>query len=444
MKKNDKVTGICESYTYDGHGVVKIAGFPLFVKGLMLGEEAEIIVTLVKKTYGYGKYITIKNPSEDRVTPPCPLANRCGGCQLQHMSAAHQARFKKEQVETVMRRIAKIDTPVEEVLTMEEPFYYRNKSQIPFGMENDRIISGFYRINSNTIIDMEECKIQHTRINEVLQVVKYSLQKHDRIDQFRHLLVKYAIASDELMVVFIVKDIHALSMDSMVQALTRKLPQIKSIMLNVNTRNDNVILGEEEHLIYGQPYISDQIHGLSFQISMKSFYQVNPLQTEVLYNQALEFAQLSGKEEVIDLYCGVGTISMFLAKQAAHVTGIEIVPSAIENAKANALRNHIENIDFVCADAAEYAKELCEKGTKVDVVVVDPPRKGCDQVALESIVKMNPKRIVYVSCKASTLARDLRILEDMGYQTKKIQPVDMFPQTYGIETVCLLTKLHAE
>lgn len=440
MKKNDKVHGVCESYTYDGHGVVKIDGYPLFVKGLMLGEEADIVVTMAKKTYGYGKYLHIVKESDDRVKPVCPVANRCGGCQLQHMSAAHQAMFKKEQVEMVMRRIAKIDTKVEDVLSMEEPYFYRNKSQIPFGLDKGSVVSGFYRINSNTIIDMEECKIQHERINTVLQVVKQHLRKQDRIDLFRHLLVKYAIATDEVMVVFIVKDAKAINMDAMVPTLTNEVPQIKSIMINVNTRSDNVILGEEEILVYGQTYITDLIHGLTFRISMKSFYQVNPRQTEVLYNKALEFAELCGKEEVIDLYCGVGTISMFLAKQAAHVTGIEIVPSAIENAKENALRNGVSNIEFVCADAAEYAQVLSEQGKQIDVVVVDPPRKGCDQLALESIVKMNPKRIVYVSCKVSTQARDLRILEDLGYTTTKIQPVDMFPQTYGIECVAQLIR----
>lgn len=440
MKKNDKVIGCCESYTYDGLGVVKIDGFPLFVKGLMLQEEAEIVVTMVKKTYGYGKCLTIKHPSNDRVTPPCPVANRCGGCQLQHMSASHQAMFKKDQVETVMRRIAKIDTPVEDVLTMKEPFYYRNKAQIPFGISNNKIVSGFYRINSNTIIDMEECKIQHPRINEVLHIVKYALKKEDRIDLFRHLLVKYAISTDEVMVVFIVKNKDAINMQHMVAALTSQMPQIKGIQLNINERNDNVILGDEEILVYGQPFISDHIHGLSFNISMKSFYQVNPVQTEVLYGKVLEFAKLTGTEEVIDLYCGVGTISMFLAGQAKHVTGIEIVPAAIANAKENARRNQMQNIDFICADAATYAKQLSEQKKKIDVVIVDPPRKGCDQVTLESIVKMNPERIVYVSCKVSTQARDLHILHELGYQAIQIQPVDMFPQTYGVECVALLVQ----
>lgn len=440
MKKNDKIIGICESYTYDGHGVVKVDGFPLFVKGLMIHEEAEIVVTMVKKTYGYGKYLTLLEPSIDRVEPKCPIANRCGGCQLQHMSASHQAQFKKDQVETVMRRIAKIDTPVEDVLTMPDPYYYRNKAQIPVGMQKETVVTGFYRINSNTIIDMDECQIQHQRINEALQVIKKELRKDAHIEVYRHLLIKYAVHSDELMVVFIVRSYDSSQLTPLIQALREQLPQVKSILCNINTRNDNVILGEEEILLYGNPTITDTIHGLAFQISMKSFYQVNPVQTELLYATALEFAQLHGFEEVIDLYCGVGTISMFLANSCKHVTGIEIVESAIENAKENALRNHMDNIDFICADAATYAKQLCDAGTHVDVIVVDPPRKGCDQLALESMVQMNPDRIVYVSCKVSTLARDLRILEDLGYKTTKLQPVDMFPQTYGIECVAQLIR----
>lgn len=440
MKKNDKVIGTCTSYTYDGHGVVKIDGFPLFVKGLMLGECAEIVVTMVKKTFGYGKYLNIQEKSPERVEPICPIAHMCGGCQLQHMSLQHQCAFKKSQVEEVMQRIAHIDTPVEDVLTMENPYHYRNKAQIPVGCKEQHVITGFYRINSNDIIDMDHCYIQSERINEVLECVKKQLQHHQNASVFRHILIKHAFHSDEIMVAFIVNQRKIPYIKEMVDALTAQIPQVKSILLNINQRKDNVILGDEEILIYGDSYITDTIHGLTFRISMKSFYQVNPIQTEVLYGKALEFAQLTGTETVIDLYCGVGTISMFLAQKAKQVIGIEIVPSAIEDAKQNAQRNHLENITFICSDAATYAKQLAQQHTQVDVVVVDPPRKGCDMVTLESIVMMQPKRIVYVSCKASTLARDLRILEDLGYHTQKIQPVDMFAQTYGVECVALLNK----
>ncbi len=440
MKKNDIVIAQCESYTYDGNGVVKIDGFPLFVKGLMLQEQAEIIVTMVKKTYGYGKLHKLLTSSENRITPQCPIASQCGGCQLQHMSYNHQKMFKKQQVEAVMQRIAGISTPVEDVLGMENPWYYRNKAQVPFGYDGGSLICGFYRVHSHTIIDTDECKIQHPIMNQILKAVKTLLAKDGADVAIRHLLIKYAIASDEVMVVFIVKNDQAFDCDRMVAALTAQFPQIKSIMLNINTRNDNVILGDQEILLYGRSYIIDECHGNKYQIAMKSFYQVNPKQTEVLYQTACDFAQLSGKENVMDLYCGVGTITLALAKYARKVTGIEIVPEAIENAKVNAQRNEYDHVHFICADMNEYAMHLMTQKETVDVIVLDPPRKGCDKQVLESIAQLAPQRIVYISCNPATQARDLKILEQLGYQTNKIQPVDMFPQTYGIECVCLIER----
>ncbi len=440
MKKNDKVIALCEDYTYDGMGIVRIDGFLLFVKGLLVGEEAELIVTMVKKHYGYGRVLRLIKESQERVTPPCPLAGKCGGCQLQHMSKAHQAWFKKHQTQTAMRRIGGIETKVNDVLCMEDAWHYRNKAQIPFSVSENGVISGFYRIHSNTIINMEDCAIQHPIINRILQCVKHELKSQAFSAPLRHLLIKYAISSDEAMVVFIMRQRCKEMEAHMESVLPSQIPQVKSILCNINERTDNVILGEKEILLYGKPYISDSIHGLHFQISMKSFYQVNPLQTQVLYETALRFAQLTGKEEVVDLYCGVGTISMFLAKAAKHVIGIEIVPSAITNAKENAKRNHINNVDFVCCDVAAYAQEAEALNKKVDVVVLDPPRKGCEERVLSHIVKLNPKIIVYVSCKVSTQARDLRLLSQYGYHTTQLQPVDMFPQTYGIECVAQLCK----
>lgn len=445
MKKNDIVIGVCEGYTYDAHGVVKIDGFPLFVKGLLKNEKAEIIVTMLKKSYGYGRIRNLISISEDRVEPPCPLAKQCGGCQLQHMAKCHQAQFKKEQVENVLRRIAHTDVVVNDVLMMEEPWHYRNKAQIPFQIEGDRVISGFYRIHSNTIIDMNECMIQHPMMNRVLQVVKQRLQMlhTDGVGALRHLLIKYASSSDEVMVVFITADAQALDWKVLVEALCEEVPQVKSILLNINQRDDNVILGDHEILLYGTPYISDRLFDLDFRIAVKSFYQVNVVQTEVLYRTVMDFAQLTGNEVVLDCYCGVGTIALCLARWAKQVIGIEIVPQAIDNAVANAKRNQIENVRFVCADAKDYAKTLSDARQSVDVVVVDPPRKGCDAQVLESIASMGAGRIVYVSCNAATLARDIERLKEYGYHAAKVQPVDMFPQTQHVEVVCLLSKLRA-
>ena len=440
MKKNEHVIATCLGYTNDGHGVVKIDGFPLFVKGMMKGEKAELVITLVKKTYGYARMLNLMEANSERIEPTCKLAKQCGGCQLQHMSYKEQLAFKKQKVQDVIDRIAKLPIQVEDVLGMEVPCNYRNKGQIPVGLSNGQVLTGFYRINSNTIIDTDHCDIQSEKINEVLKVMKSLLIKYGNAAVFRHLLIKHAFVTGEIMVVWITRTKKFAYMEVMCNDLVKAIPEIKSVIVNVNKRDDNVILGEKEYLLYGDPYITDEIKGLKFHISAKSFYQVNPVQTLALYGKALEFAQLEGKESVIDLYCGVGTISMFLAQKAGKVIGIEIVDQAIENAKENARLNGLENIEFVCSDAAKYADKLSKQGMHPDVVVVDPPRKGCDQLTLDSIVKMAPKRLVYVSCDPATLARDLRILDEKGYHTQIIQPVDMFPNTHHIENVALLTK----
>lgn len=441
MKKNDRIIGVCNSYTHEGYGVVKVDGFPLFVKNILAGEEAEIIVTMVKKTYGYGKVLKRLTESRERVLPFCPLAKTCGGCQLQHMSVHEQEKFKHQKVQDVMHRIAKLDVQVEDVLTMDRPKAYRNKGQIPVGMEAGNVVCGFYRIHSNTIIDMEECPIQSDEINRVFKCVRKLLLAYPEVaKQLRHVLIKHAFQTNQIMVVLIAKRAEIVTLAELVKDLVCAIPQIKSVILNINTREDNVILGKQERVLYGERTIIDKIHDLSFCISSKSFYQVNPIQTEVLYGKVLEFAQLKGTEEVLDLYCGVGTISMFLAKQAKHVTGIEIVPQAIEDAKRNASMNGLDNIDFVCSDASAYASKLCKQNLKPDVIVVDPPRKGCDALTLNSIVQMQPKKLIYVSCDPATLARDLRILENHNYHVECIQPVDMFPQTFHIENVCLMIR----
>lgn len=440
MKKNDKIIGECSGYTHEGHGVVKTNGFPLFVKGMCKGETGEIVITLLKKNYGFGKLCNILTESSERIQPKCPVAKQCGGCQLQHMSYQEQLSFKKQKVQDVIHRIAKVDIEVNDVLGMQDFDHYRNKGQIPVGVLDHQVVTGFYRINSNTIIDTQHCMIQSDRINQVLTVMRTLLQTYQNANFFRHLLIKDAFSTGEVMVVWITRKKEVPHSAAMCEALCEALPFVKSVIQNVNTRDDNVVLGEQEYLLYGKESITDAIHDLKFHISSKSFYQINPVQTEVLYHKALSFCELSGKELVIDLYCGVGTISMFLAQCAKKVIGVEIVESAIRDAKENAALNKIDNIEFVCSDAARYASKLQEDGIQPDVVVVDPPRKGCDEETLHSIVLMKPKRIVYVSCDPATLARDLKMLTSNGYKVEEIQPVDQFCYTFHVECVTRLSR----
>lgn len=439
MKKNEKYIARCENYTYEGLGVVRIDGFPVFVKNMIQGELGEIVITKVLKNYAFGRCVDLLEISDQRIEPKCACAKQCGGCQLTHMSKEAQNDFKKMRVQDCITRIGKLDIQVNDVLSMEDTYHYRNKGQVPVGMKDNEVVCGFYRVHSNDIIDMNECLIQHDSMNEMIQVMKELIQKYDIGEYFRHILLKVGFVSHEMMVVLIVNDENVPHLNDLVKEIS-KCENVKSIIQNVNQRNDNVILGEKEILLFGRETICDQLHDLKFNISSKSFYQVNPVQTLTLYDKAVAYAGLSGNETVLDLYCGIGTISLFMAKKAKKVIGIEIVPQAIEDAKKNAKLNEVHNVEFACSDAASYASKLANDNMKLDVICVDPPRKGCDEVTLESIVKMSPLRIVYVSCDPSTLARDLRYLSDWGYEVKEVQPVDMFPHTAHVECVCLIVK----
>ncbi|MEG0314379.1 MAG: 23S rRNA (uracil(1939)-C(5))-methyltransferase RlmD [Erysipelotrichaceae bacterium] len=435
MKKNDIYTLTCTSYTYQGFGVAKLDGFPIFISNMLMDEQCEIAITLVKKTYAFGRIITIIKPSIHRVEPICPIYKQCGGCSLQHMDAIEQANFKTNQVQSVIERIAKLDNKVEQIKTMDKPYNYRNKTQVPIGFKDNKAICGFYRMNSNDIIEMENCSIHSKTFNSIIEVLKPLL-----IDNlYKHILIKEGFNTKEIMVVLIVKSNKLTNIDSIINTLTTNFTNIKSIIMNVNDRKDNVILGDKEYLLYGKDYITDTLDGLKFNISAKSFYQINPIQMEVLYNYVKEFAQLDGTQLVLDLYCGVGTIGLYLARYASKVIGIEIVEDAIKDAKINAQINNANNIEFVCSDAANYACKLVDDNIKPDVIVIDPPRKGCDELTISSIVKMNPSKIVYVSCDPSTLARDLAIF-NKDYHIDTIQPVDMFPHTYHVECVVLMTR----
>ncbi|WP_404457911.1 23S rRNA (uracil(1939)-C(5))-methyltransferase RlmD [Oceanobacillus kapialis] len=450
VKKNETITLTFEDLTHEGNGVGKVDGYPLFVPHGLPGEEATVKVVKVNKNFGFGKLLDVTTPSDQRVEPPCNVYYQCGGCQLQHMSYDLQLQMKQNQVKSVMRKIAHLEhVPVHPTLGMEDPWRYRNKVQMPVGEHDGELITGFYRKRSHEIIsEMETCVIQDElndrsvhavrRIANRLGIKAYD-EKADR-GVLRHIMVRTGRETNETMIVLITRTDKLPHQEELIRELTETFPHVKSIVHNVNNKRTNVILGRKTTVIWGEEYIYDTIGDIKFAISAKSFYQVNPPQTKVLYDKALEYAQIGADDTVVDAYCGIGTISLFLAQQAKKVYGVEVVPEAISDAKMNAKLNGINNAEFVVGEAEKVMPWWKAQGLRPDVIVVDPPRKGCEVDFLQAMIGMEPKRIVYVSCNPSTLARDLRILEDGGYETKEVQPVDMFPQTNHVECVTVLER----
>ena len=448
-RKNDIVTLKIEDCGIDGEGIGKADGFTVFVKDAVIGDTVRAKIMKAKKNYGYGRLEEIITPSPDRVEPKCQFARQCGGCQLQALSYEKQLEFKTSKVRGHLERIGGFtDIPMEKILGMDQPFHYRNKAQFPVGKSKDgRIITGFYAGRTHSIIENRDCALGVTRNKEVLDRViahmeKFHIQPYDENTGkglVRHVLIRYGFFTDEMMVCLIINGEKLPGEEALVKSLCQ-IPETVSVMVNVNKKRNNVILGEKVRLLWGQPYITDKIGEISYQISPLSFFQVNPYQTGRLYGKALEYAQLSGNETVWDLYCGIGTISLFLAQKAKMVRGVEIIPAAIENAKENACLNGFDNTEFFVGKAEEVLPEqFARTGERADVIVVDPPRKGCDETLLSTIIKMQPDRVVYVSCDSATLARDLKYLCERGYELKKVCPVDMFPNTVSVETVVLLS-----
>ncbi|MCM3723430.1 23S rRNA (uracil(1939)-C(5))-methyltransferase RlmD [Solibacillus isronensis] len=447
IKKNDRQTVYIEDLTHDGNGVAKIDGYPLFIQGALPGETAEIHVMKTLKNYGFAKVINILEKSPDRVEAPCVYFSQCGGCQLQHLSYEGQLKWKQNMVANVMKRLGKIDAPVLPVKGMEEPWHYRNKSQIPFAQnEAGQMVAGFYKTKSHSIVDMERCLIQTGEADVVMADLKRELEilgmrpydEKSHQGMLRHVVVRKGRATGEVMVVLVTKSKKFPQTSAAIEKIRALIPNVTSIVQNVNGEKTNVIFGNDTFTLWGKDTIEDTIGNVRFEISARSFYQVNPVQTEVLYKQALDYAQLTGNERVIDAYCGIGSISLFLAQKAGHVMGVEIVEQAIEDAKRNAALNGFTNTYFEAGPAEEVIPRWYKEGKEADVLVVDPPRKGCDEALLSTIIEQKPKRVVYVSCNPATLARDLRILEDGGYKTQEVQPVDMFPHTTHCEAVAWL------
>ena len=450
FRKNDLVTLEIEDCGIDGEGIGKADGFTVFVKDAVIGDTVTAKIIKAKKNYGYGRLMEVLKPSPYRVEPKCEFARQCGGCQLQALSYEQQLVFKTNKVKGHLERIGGFtDIPMEPIIGMDELFHYRNKAQFPVGRNKEgKIVTGFYAGRTHNIIENRDCALGVAENKEVLDRViahmeKYGIEPYNEATGkglVRHVLIRYGYFTKEVMVCLILNGNKIPKEELLVKSLC-EIPGMTSITINVNKKHSNVILGEEIRLLWGQEYITDRIGDISYQISPLSFYQVNPMQTQNLYAKALEYADLHGEETVWDLYCGIGTISLFLAQKAKFVRGVEIVPAAIENAKENAKLNGLENTEFFVGKAEEVLpREYKKNGVYADVIVVDPPRKGCDETLLETMVEMNPDRIVYVSCDSATLARDLKYLCERGYELRKVCPVDQFGMTVHVETVVLLSQ----
>ncbi|EJO5346879.1 23S rRNA (uracil(1939)-C(5))-methyltransferase RlmD [Clostridium botulinum] len=437
---------------FEGEGVSKVDDFTVFIPGTIKGENSLTKIVKVTKNFAFGKAVKLNKTSENRVDPICPIYKQCGGCKVQHYSYNAQLDFKKQRVIDSLERIGKLDInkiKIRDTIGMEKPYRYRNKIQMPVRLDKGEIKIGFYKPRTHEVVDVKQCFIQDKQSDKIIEVIRNWMKKYN-ISPYnertgkglvRHIMIRKAFKNKELMLVIVTnKENEIPHKEELIDKITKEFSNIKSIIQNINTKKTNVILGQKCITLWGKDTITDYIEKFRFNISPLSFFQVNPTQTEVLYKKALEFAELKGKEIVFDAYCGTGTISLFLSQRAKKVYGVEIIKEAIDNAKENAKENNIDNAEFFVGKSEEVIPDLISKGIKADVIVVDPPRKGCEKSLLEAIVSIKPKRIVYVSCDPGTLARDLGILNELGYETKEVQPVDMFPQTAHVENVVKITK----
>ncbi|MGN0418039.1 23S rRNA (uracil(1939)-C(5))-methyltransferase RlmD [Anaerostipes faecalis] len=454
FKKNQIVEIYIDDIGNEGEGIGHIDGYALFLKDAVIGDRVRAKIIKTKKNYGFARVEEILEPSKDRVEPKCPVARPCGGCTLQHLSYDKQLEYKFNKVKNCLERIGGlngIEEKMEPIYGMEEPFYYRNKAQFPVGTDKEgNLVTGFYAGRTHSIIDCTHCAIQHP-VNEEILLKVLDYMKANGITAYdekihkglvRHIVTRVGFVTGEIMVCLVIngqkKDLR--NLDRLVDSL-KEIKGMTSICINVNKEKTNRILGNKIQEVYGPAYIHDYIGNVKYQIGPLSFFQVNPKQTKVLYEKALEYAQLNGEETVWDLYCGIGTISLFLAQKAKQVYGVEIVKEAIDDARLNARMNGFDNAQFFVGKAEEVLPREYEKnGVYADVIVVDPPRKGCDGKLLDTMVKMAPKRIVYVSCDPATLARDVKVLGENGYQVEKVSVVDQFSHSSHVETVCLMSR----
>jgi len=447
--RNNTYTVEIVSLGHSGEGVGKYEGFTIFVPHALPGETVEVKITEVKKNYAKGNLQNVKVTAPFRSVPQCPIYYQCGGCQLQHVEYDQQLVLKRQMVVDAVTRIGKIaDVTIHPTLGAAEPWYYRNKMQFPIGITKGQVAVGCFAQGSHQIINTKHCYIQHSdndRIAQTLQqvVTELGISTYDERTgqgEMRHVIGRVGIATGEVMVILVTATPDLPNKAVLIQRLIQKVPNIVSIIHNVNNRQTNVILGHQMKTVWGRDTITDRLGKFTFHISARSFFQVNTKQAEVLYNKAVEYAGLTGKQTVIDAYCGTGTITLFLAEKAAKVYGIEIVEPAIRDAKVNAEINQVTNVEFTVGNVVDVMPRMFKQGLRPDTIVVDPPRAGCEKQVLETFAAMKPSRIVYVSCNPASLARDLAVLEELGYATKEIQPVDMFSQTYHVESVALIQR----
>ena len=431
--------------SHEGKGVGKIDGLTVFIDGCTLGDTVKAEITQMKKNFAFGKTLEIVKPSRHRVESNCKVSNECGGCQLRELSYEKQLEMKTDKVKSDIERIGKLENViVHDIIGMDKPVRYRNKAQIPVG-ENH---IGFYKKGSNSIVDTDECVIQTKATEKAIQVVREFMKKYDvsgyskRTNKgiIRHIVTRMSFKTGDMMIIIVTNSPKLPHKEELIQMIRKEMPKVKSIIQNVNSKRTNIVLGDRNKIIYGHGKIIDYIGDLQFKISPNSFFQVNPKQTQLLYEKALKFAGLKGNETVFDIYSGIGSLSLFLSKRAKKVYGIEVVKEAVEDARENAEFNNIKNVEYLEGTAETVLPALCEEGQRADVVVLDPPRKGAEVEVLDSIIKLGPKKVVYISCNPSTLARDLNYLSENGFVVKEVQPVDMFAGSVHVETVTLIVK----
>ncbi len=450
LKKNDIIELKITSATAEGSGVGKTGdGLAVFVPLSAIGDRLKVKILKVKKTYAFGKIEEILEPSKARIEPDCECFRQCGGCVWRHIDYAEECKIKRQKVIDAVERIGGIDTQIKPIIACEKTDRYRNKAQFPVGRDRDNnLLIGFYAFHSHRIVDCADCSLQPKIFSEVIEVTREFVEQtgtsiYDEKTgkgRLRHLYIRMGEVTDELMVCYVVNGNGLKGEDLLVKMIRERIPNLKTIVFNSNKENTNVVLGAKNRTAYGNGYITDELCGLKFKISPFSFWQVNRAQAERLYGKAKEYAALTGNEVLLDLYCGTGTIGLTMARECKRLIGVEIIEDAVKDAEQNAINNGITNADFICSDAENAAKQLEQNGLKPDVIIVDPPRKGCGEELVKTIVKMKPDRVVYVSCDPATLARDLKFFDSLGYKTKEVTPVDLFAKTAHVESAALITR----